>query len=118
MPIRTRDALRRDQQHLLAEYRRQRRRRDSVIQLPTPGTATTVFLYGRIDQVVASDPDHGPHLMVTPQEVSGTPPVFADSTAATIRCYAAPNHGVGDYGVNEMVKVLAVRGAFIADKSA
>ena len=118
MAIRSRDSLRRDQQQLLAEYRRLRAPRDLVVQLPTPGSTTTVFLYGRVDQVVASDPTYGPHLVVAPQDVSGTPPVFSDSTAATVRCYPAPNHVVGDYTVNEKVKILAVRGAFIADKSA
>ena len=118
MAIRTRDALRRDQQQLLGEYRRLRQRGGSVAQLPTPGSSTTVFLYGRVSQVVSSDPTYGPHLVVVPQDVAGTPPVFADSTAASLRCYPPPNHVVGDYSVNEQVKVLAVRGAFIADKSA
>jgi len=68
--------------------------------------------------VVASDPTYGPHLVVAPQTVSGTPPVFTDAVTAEVRCYPPPNHVVGDYSVNEQVKILAVRGAYIADKSA
>ncbi len=118
MPVRSREQLRRDQHQLLAEYRRLRRQRESVAQLPTHGAVASVVLYGRVTQVVSSDPTFGAHLVVAPQDVSGTPPVFSDSTAASVRCYPAPNHVVGDYTVNEKIKVLTVRGAFIADKSA
>ena len=118
MGIRTREQLHRDQEQLLAEHRRLTRQPRAVAQLPSDGSGVAVTVYGRVDQVVSSDPTYGAHLVVAPQQASGTPPVFSDSTAASVRCYPAPNHVVGDYTVNEMIKILALRGAFIADKSA
>lgn len=121
MAIRTREELRRDQQQLLSEYRRLRSAApagSSIGQLPTPGSPLAVLLFGRVSQIVNSDPTYGAHLIVVPQDVSGTPPTFSDSPAAAIRCYPPPNHAVGEYSLNEKVNVLTLRGAFIADKLA
>ncbi len=118
MSVRSLDILRREQERLLAQYRARRRTAEQVVQLPTAGPAAVVTSYGRVTSVVSSDPTYGAHLVVAPQQFTGMPPSISDSSAASLRCYAAPNRTVSDYSVNEYVKVLAAKGAFIADKSA
>jgi hypothetical protein len=103
---------------LLEQYRQERERSIDVGQLPTAGGHAEQGLWGRVSAVVESDPDHGAHLMVKPQRFDGTPPAAQDAAVAAMRCYPAPNHSVTDYAVDEYVKVVAARGAFVADKSA
>jgi len=119
MVVRSLDVLKREQERWLMEYRARRAAAEELVQLPG-GTASTaaVASYGRVTSVVSADPEYGAHLVVAPQQFTGVPPSLSDSTAASLRCYPAPNHTVNDYSVNEYVKILAVRGAFIADKSA
>lgn len=117
MPVRFVEGLRRDQAALTDELRRLSAAAGAVAQLPRPGTATTVLLWGQVTSVVSSDETYGPHLMVQPQAFSGVPPTAADTSGAALRCYPSPNRVVGDYSVDEYVKVLTCRGALIADKA-
>jgi hypothetical protein len=88
-----------------------------VGQWPTSGGYMGAGVWGRVTEVVSSDPQYGAHLVVQPQRFTGVPPVVQDAEAAAVRCYPAPNRAVGDYAVDEYVKVTAARGAFVADKS-
>ena len=117
MAVRAREILRRDQAELLLQYRLGRAAGHDVAQLPGPAVQGMVVVWGRASQVITADPDYGAHLVVAPQGFTGTPPTAGDSGAASMRCYPAPNHTVTDYSVDEYVKVLPARGAFVADKS-
>ena len=70
-----------------------------------------------MDEVVGEDPEFGPHLVVQPQQFVGSPPEPEDAPVAAARCYPAPGCGVEAYEVGEYVKLMAARGAVIADKS-
>lgn len=116
MSIRNREMLQRDQQVILDDYQRSLIPPESVAQLPPQGTPTTVQTIARIEQVIGSDPDYGPHLVAKIQSFGGTPRVASDSSAASVICYPTPGSGVGDYAVDEYVELMAVRGAFLAAK--
>ncbi len=62
--------LQRDQAEIMSLYREERVLPDSVAVLPRPGGSTAVSVFGQVDQVVSSDPDYGPHLLVTRQQWS------------------------------------------------
>lgn len=117
MAVRNLDQLRRDQVALADELRRLKQHQAGIAQLPAPGTATTVILWGKVTSVISSDPTYGPHLLVQPQTFSGTPAAPSDTTGPALRCYPTPNHVVTDYAVNEYVKVLTCRHALLADKA-
>jgi hypothetical protein len=69
---------------------------------------------GRVDSVVASDPEFGPHLIVAKQRVTGVPPSFADDTIASQTYYPAPGKVVDDYFADEFVLCCLMDGARIA----
>ncbi|MFQ6049197.1 MAG: hypothetical protein ACE5K7_07525, partial [Phycisphaerae bacterium] len=106
------------QSAVLEAYRRSRQEAELVGQFPAPSWVVTEVAWGRVSAVVSSDPQYGPHLMVQPQEFVGSPPSPTDAGSSAVRCYPAPNRTVQDYSVDEYVKIVAGRGAFIADKSA
>jgi len=107
-----------DQMALLERYRREQEQLADVGQLPTSGGHVGPGVWGQVSEVVGSDPQYGAHLVVQPQKFVGIPPVAQDAEAAVVRCYPAPGRTVSDYAVDEYVKVMAARGAFVADKSA
>jgi len=86
-----------------------------VAVMPRPIGLVAPGVYGRVDSVVSSDPDYGPHLVVVRQEWSGTPPTVSDSSALSVRCYPTPNRVVGDYSVDDYVRIIAARGAMVAE---
>jgi hypothetical protein len=113
--IRTAETLRRDQAEILSSYRQDMAHQGSVAVLPRPGGTTAPGVYGRVSSVVGSDPTYGPHLVVVRQEWSGTPPTVSDSSAPTVRCYPTPNRVVNDYSVDDYVRIVAARGAMVAE---
>lgn len=113
MSIRTLEQLIEDQAGLVAEYRS---RWASVPSRVTSEAATAVATIGKVTSVVSSDPVYGAHLLVQPQDFSGTPPGPAPATTPGVRAYPTPNHVVGDYSVNEYVVLRTVRGALLAVK--
>ncbi len=117
MAIRSREQRQEDAERILAEYRaRLSGSAGEDREEPSPTMPASVL--GKITQVVRSDPTYGPHLVVQPQEYTGTPPSASDSIANTIRCYPTPNHVVADYAVNEFVsiQILAQSDAYVAAK--
>ncbi len=119
MAIRSREQRKEDAERILAEYR-ERLSGSAGEDREEPSQAMPTSLLGKITQVVSSDATYGPHLVVQPQEYTGTPPAAADSIANTLRCYPTPNHAVGDYAVNEYVsiQILAQSDAYVAVKLA
>ncbi len=117
MAIRSREQRQEDAERILAEYRA-RLSSAAGEDREEPSLAMPASVLGKITQVVGSDPTYGPHLVVQPQEYTGTPPSAADSIANTIRCYPTPNHVVADYTVNEFVsiQILAQSDAYVAVK--
>jgi hypothetical protein len=115
--LRTPESLRREQAEIVSAYRRERAVSEAVVTLPRPGVAAMRTVYGRVAEVVASDPEHGPHLMVVRQAFAGTPPVLADVTdAAAVRCHPAPGRIVSDYAVDDVVRIVAAHGAMVAER--
>ncbi len=112
---RSAEVLRRDQAEILRAYRGERARAGEVAVLPRPGGAGAAVIYGRVSEVVPSDPTYGPHLMVVRQVWSGVPPQISDGEAA-VRCYPTPNRTVSDYAVNDYVRIAAMRGAMVAER--
>jgi len=118
MPIRPRETLRRDQAQIFLEHKLRQLRMQDTTQLPAADDRGVVVRWGRVEQIIETDPDHGPHLSVVPQVFTGIPPVAGDASGKSVICYPAPNRTLADYQVGEYVKILPTRGAFIADKSA
>jgi len=113
--VRPLDVLRRDQAEVLEECRRGQRRGESVAVLPRPGGVVSPVVYGRVTAVVTSDPTYGPHLVVVRQRWTGTPPSCSDMAGVTVRCYPSPNRSVSDDAVDDYLRVVAARGAMIAE---
>ncbi len=119
MAIRSRQQRKEDAERILAEYRA-RLTGATGEDREEPSLAMPTSVLGKVTQVVSSDPTYGPHLVVQPQEYTGTPPSAADSIANTLRCYPTPNHVVGNYAVDEFVsiQILAQSDAHVAAKLA
>jgi hypothetical protein len=117
MAARSAEELRRDQMALLEAYRQRLGSSGAgdTASVTSPGAALP---WGQVTQVVTSDPDYGPHLMVQGQIYTGSPPAPADAPAAPLRCYPAPGKAVGDYSVNDYVRLAPTAGAVIAEQIA
>jgi len=113
--IRTVEALRREQAEILAALREDQARQGTVAVLPRPGGAIATAVYGRVSEIVSSDPIYGPHLLVVRQAWSGVPPTVSDTEGEPVRCYPTPNLTLDDYGVNDYVRIVAARGAMVAE---
>ena len=116
--LRSRETLRNVQDEVMAECRERRTTVESVAVLPRPGGAVVMSLYGQVSQVVSSDPDNGPHLVVSPQKWTGKPASKSSSAATALICYPTPNHTLSEYQVGEYVRIEAAHGAMIAEKLA
>jgi len=114
--IRSIEKLQLDQSEIMSSYRQERTLPDSVAVLPRPGGSTAVSVFGRVTQVITSDPDYGPHLIVKRQQWTGTPPAASDSSVPAVRCYPTPNNSVTDYATDEYVLILTANGAMVAGK--
>lgn len=66
-------------------------------------------------RVSSTDPVYGPHLLVVWQVWSGLPPTVSDSEGEPVRCYPTPNLTVNDYGADDYVRIVAARGAMVAE---
>ena len=119
MAIRSREQRKENAERILSEYR-ERLGGSAGEDREEPSLAMPTSVLGKITQVVSSDATYGPHLVVQPQEYTGTLPSASDSIANTVRCYPTPNHVVGDYAVDEFVsiQILAQSDAYVAAKLA
>jgi len=115
MGIRTRDELRRDQAGILEAYRARRAETD-VVEASGGDGGVVAGTIGKVTSVVTSDPTLGAHLVVQPQVFSGAPATASDASRPVVITYPTPNHVVGDYSVDECVRLLTVRGAVLAGK--
>ncbi len=117
MASRSREQRKEDAERILTEYRA-RLSSAAGEDREEPSLAMPASVLGKITQVVGSDPTYGPHLVIQPQEYTGTPPSASDSIANTVRCYPTSNHVVGDYAVDEFVsiQILAQSDAYVAAK--
>ncbi len=117
MAIRSRSQRKKDAEQTLADYLADTKGGGDE-DLPEPSTAMPTRVLGKITQVVTSDPTYGPHLVVQPQEYTGTPPAVSDSVASTVRCYPTPNNTVSTYAVDEFIsmQIIADSHAYVAVK--
>ena len=113
MAIRSTGTLRQVQEEILDAYRAQLSAIPEPPAVEAPVEPPARHL-ARVSAVVTSDATYGPHLMVVPQSLSGSPPTPSDSAIPAQRAYPTPNHSVSDYSVNDYVAVWAVRGARLA----
>jgi len=113
--IRTVEVLRRDQAEVLASLREDQAPQGAVAVLPRPGGAIATAVYGRVSEKVGSDTIYGPHLLVIRQMWSGVPPTVSDAEGEPVRCYPTPNLTLDDYAVNDYVRIVAARGAMVAE---
>lgn len=91
-------------------------RRGEAAEGGGPGAGAVVH-YGKIEAVVVGDEQQGAHLVVRLQRFSGRPPVMGPvSGAPPLVCYPTPGRTVGDYGVDEVVRVVVAAGARLAEK--
>lgn len=118
MTIRSVERLRDDQAKLLAALARCRPEVVSMSPHRQVDPAVASVLWGRVEQVVPSDPTQGSHVVVQPQWYAGMPPTCQDAPMATVVCYPAPNRDVSDYVVGETVKLAASHGVLVADPCA
>ena len=117
MAIRSIERLRRVQAEMLKEFQASAESGSAgpVVRSGAGGESEGLVLHlGRVSQVVTSDGTYGPHLMVVPQRVSGTPPTPSDTSVPAQRAYATPNNSVSSYSVNDYVVVWIIRGARLA----
>ena len=117
MQVRRLGQLKRIQDELLEEYKQQRSSA-AAGESADSAAADQLCLLGRVSQVVSSDPELGPHLLVILQKFTGTPPSPSDATTMTQVYYPTPGREVSDYSVNEYVRLLSARGAALAGKLA
>ncbi len=113
MGIRGRVELRRVQAGVLEAYRAARGANVAVTVAEDQPVAATL---GKVNAVVASDPELGAHLVVAAQHFSGKPPVATAAARVAQVAYPTPNRVVGDYAVGEFVELVTVRGALMAVK--
>jgi len=107
--------LQRDQAKILDDYqsRLPARGAGSATAMPTTRPA---LQWGRVIQVVTSDENFGPHLVVQAYVYTGSPPSPTPSVAAPFPCYPVPGKTVGDYAVDDYVRLTTVPGAVIAER--
>jgi hypothetical protein len=63
-------------------------------------------LIGRVVEVVTSDAELGPHLLVVLQRFNGAPPQAVDATTITRVYHPIPGRPVSDYAVGEYVSLV------------
>lgn len=107
--------LRQHQLAILAAYRADRQPRPAV-QVGGSSPGGSEVGYGRVVDIVDADPVYGPHLLVVRQAWHGTPPVAADAGVAPVRCYPDPLRTVRSFGLDDLVRILAIDGAMVVEK--
>lgn len=100
----------------MASYRDERSSRSFVAQLPKAGSSVPFVVYARVTTVVTSSYEYGPHLVVMRQRWSAFPPTGSDSGSAPERCYPSPGRAVGDYAVDEIIRLVVAHGAVFGEK--
>ncbi|MBN2560669.1 MAG: hypothetical protein JXQ75_07040 [Phycisphaerae bacterium] len=114
MAVRSIQQLERDQAALLAAYKN--RLAGAVAGgVPSVTMPRPALQWGRVTQVVTSDEQFGPHLMVQGYIYTGSPPEPTEAAAAAFRCYPAPGKAVTDYSVNDYVRLTPAAEAVIGE---
>jgi hypothetical protein len=112
MALRSLEQLKHDQAAILDAYLR---RNEEIPRSVTRSTLPSGRLqWGRVVEIVSSDDDHGPHLVVQGLVYSGSPPALSSAAADTLRCYPAPGLLVSDYAVDEYVQLRPSELAVVA----
>ena len=111
MPMRSLEELQRDQSALLAAHRA---RLQAASGGETSLSPSTGFQWGKILEIVADDPDHGPHLIIQAYIPIRRPPVFTAAPAAPVRCFPSPGRTVTDYAVDDFVHLMPTCAGIIA----
>lgn len=109
------EELHRDQEIILAAYRAERSPNSNGDVRVAASADGGTYGFGRVDDIVESDADHGPHVLVIRQAWKGSPPVPCDSGAGPVRCQLVPGRSVEDFAVNNLVRMIYVSGAILAE---
>ena len=115
--MRSLDQLMQHQAELLAAWR-SRRPEGGAGGEPALGRPRPEVLWGKITAIVTADPQFGPHLMVQPQVVSGSPATTAPAAASVIRCFPPPGKVVAGYAVDEFIRLVPAAEAIFAERLA
>lgn len=115
MLVRTIGTLKATQARILESYKQERNAAVALVDDLT-GAAVSRFAFGRVDEIVTSDEQFGPHLKVALQQFGGTPPTPTDANGATQVYYPAPGGWVGDYAIDEWVRLEFASGVRFAIK--
>ncbi|GJM25991.1 MAG: hypothetical protein DHS20C16_24060 [Phycisphaerae bacterium] len=116
MKVRRLSELKQTQARMLEELRADRTLVDEAVGDSSEFVTSLGLAMGRVESVVASDPELGAHLVVAKQRVVGVPPSFDDDAVASQIYYPAPSRVVGDYLVDESVLCCQMDGSRIALK--
>ncbi len=112
MALRSLEQLKRDQAAILEAHLR---RGTMTTRNPAPSALPSGRLqWGRVVEIVSSDDDHGPHLVVQGRVYSGSPPALTSAAADTLRCYPAPGLLVTDYEEDDYVQLCPSETAVVA----
>ena len=113
MGVRSIERLRDEQREMLDAFRAERAA-SAAAAGSGPDAAGTVLRLAQVTEVVSSHPTLGPHLVAVLQKLSGAPPAASNLSSAEGVLYPTPNHGVGDYSVDEYVAAWSVGGVELA----
>jgi hypothetical protein len=114
MAVRPIAQLRREQQEMLDALREMETEASTATIETSPESGEPTYRLARVTQVVTSDPTYGPHLLVVPQILSGTPPTPSDRDVSAGRAYPTPNRSVSDYSADEYVAVWKIDAVWLA----
>lgn len=109
------DELSSDQEAILNAYRAERAGGTTAEMRAGGFSAGGECAFGRVDEIVASDPVNGPHLLVVRQSWSGLPPEPADAAVGPVRCYPVPGRVVSDFSEDDLVHMVYVSGAILVE---
>ncbi len=112
MALRSLEQLKHDQAAILEAHLRRTTKTTARIASFAPPQGR--LQWGRVVEIVLSDDDHGPHLVVQGLVFSGSPPALATAAADTFRCYPAPGLFVTDYQIDDYVQLRPSETAVVA----
>lgn len=115
MQVRTLGQLKATQSRMLELYKQDRSAANAAPS-DEPVAAAFESAVGRIDDIVTADETLGPHMKVALQQFAGSPPSPADASGATQVYYPVPGRSVGDFAIDEYVKLLVASGVRLAAK--
>ena len=112
MGLRSLEQLKRDQAAILDAHLR--RNEGLARNLARPTVPSGRLQWGQVVELVTSDDDFGPHLVVQGLVYSGSPPTLTTATAESLRCYPAPGRSISHYAADDFVQLCPSEAAMIA----